>query len=112
MCKSVLTLAIAITSSLLLPAPAMAQSAIAGIVKDTAGAAVPGATVEAGSPALIEKSRTTTTDEAGQYRLVDLRPGTYRVTVSLAGFRTVVTDGLVLQSDSTAPLNVELALGA
>jgi hypothetical protein len=71
--------------TVLLPAAAYAQSAIAGIVKDTSGAILPGVTVEAASDVLIEKSRTVTTDGEGAYRIVDLRPGTYTVTFSLAG---------------------------
>ena len=67
----------------LVPGIALAQSAIAGVVKDTTGAVLPGVTVEASSPALIEKVRSATTNEAGQYRIVDLRPGTYTVTFTL-----------------------------
>src|SRR5690349_20426992 len=59
---------------------AWAQATIAGSVKDSSGAVLPGVTVEAASPALIEKVRTTTTDGAGRYRIEDLRPGTYSVT--------------------------------
>src|SRR5204862_5215815 len=62
------------------------QSAIAGVVKDSTGGVLPGVTVEASSPALIEKSRTAVTNESGQYRVVDLRPGVYTVTFTLAGF--------------------------
>ncbi len=87
------------------------QSAIAGLVRDSTGAVLPGVTVEASSPALIEKSRTALTNEAGQYRVVDLRPGTYRVTFTLPGFTTVIRDGIVLESNFIAPLNVDMALG-
>ena len=59
----------------LIPASAFAQAAIAGAVKDSSGAILPGVTVEAGSPALIEKVRTAVTDGTGQYRIEDLRPG-------------------------------------
>ena len=68
---------------------ASAQVGIAGSVKDGTGAAMPGVTVEASSPALIEKSRSVVTDTAGQYRLVDLSPGTYTVAFTLPGFKTV-----------------------
>ena len=64
-----------------LPGGAAAQSVIAGVVKDTSGAVLPGVTVEASSPALIEKVRTVTTDDAGQFRIVDLRPGAYVLTI-------------------------------
>ena len=87
------------------------QSAIAGVVRDTTGAVLPGVTVEASSPALIEKSRSAVTDEAGQYRVVDLRPGTYRVTFTLQGFTTVIRDGIVLESNFVAPVNVDMTVG-
>ena len=66
--------------------PAAAQSTIAGTVRDTSGAVLPGVTVEATSDALIEKTRTAVTDGSGQYRIVDLRPGLYTVTFTLPGF--------------------------
>src|SRR5438309_6944956 len=81
---------------------------IAGVVKDTTGAVMPGVTVEAASPALIEKVRNVVTDDQGLYRIVDLRPGTYSVTFSLAGFNTVKRDGLDLPSEFTATVNAEL----
>ena len=63
----------AILGLLLLPAAAFAQSSLAGVAKDTSGAVLPGVTVEAASPALIEKVRSVTTDATGQYKIVDLR---------------------------------------
>jgi hypothetical protein len=96
---------------LLLASAAAAQSAVAGIVRDTTGSVLPGVTVEASSPALIEKVKSTITDASGQYRVVDLRPGTYSVTFSLPGFSTVVREGVVLEANFTAPINVELRLG-
>ena len=93
------------------PALAHAQSAIAGTVKDTTGAVLPGVMVEASSPALIEKARTATSDEGGQYRIIDLRPGTYTVTFTLTGFQTVVRSGIVLETNFTAPINVEMRRG-
>ena len=71
-----------------LPAAALAQAVIAGAVKDTSGAVLPGVTVEASSPALIEKVRTAVSDGGGLYRIEDLRPGTYSVTFRLPGFAT------------------------
>ena len=73
----------------LLPSAAHAQASITGVVKDTSGAVLPGVTVEASSPALIEKVRTSVTDESGRYRIVDLRPGTYSVSFTLTGFQSV-----------------------
>ena len=81
----------------LLPAIASAQtSAIAGTVKDTSGAVLPGVTVEAASPVLIEKVRAAVTDGTGQYRIVDLRPGTYTVTFTLTGFSSVKREDIEL----------------
>src|SRR5678816_755992 len=88
-----LRLAVVACSSLLIaliPAQLHAQSAIAGTVKDTSGAVLPGVTVEVASPVLIEKSRTAVTDGSGQYRIIDLRPGLYTVTFTLGGFATVI----------------------
>src|SRR5262245_28556046 len=94
------------------PATALAQSAIAGAVKDATGAVLPGVTVEAASDVLIEKVRTVTTDEAGLYRIVDLRPGTYKVTFTLPGFNTVIREGVELPANFTSAINVELRVGA
>ena len=94
------------------PDSAFAQAAIAGVVKDASGAALPGVAVEASSSALIEKTRTVVSDAAGQYRIVDLRPGTYAVTFTLSGFKTVRREGIVLEGSFTAPVNADLELGA
>ncbi len=110
--KFLLTVFIGIIGAVLAPAAAFAQSAIAGVVKDATGAVLPGVTVEATSPALIEKTKSTTTNEAGQYRLVDLRPGTYTVTFTLTGFTTVRRADVLLESNFTAPINVEMKVGA
>ena len=95
---------------LLLPATASAQAniaaSIAGTVRDTSGAVLPGVTVEASSAALIEKVRSVITDNNGQYRIIDLRPGTYSVTFSLTGFSTVRREGIELSGSFTAPVNV------
>jgi carboxypeptidase family protein len=96
----------------LLPTTGAAQSVIAGVVKDATGAVLPGVTVEASSPALIEKVRTVITDEAGQFRIVDLRPGTYAVTFTLAGFSTVRREAIELLTNFTASINAELRVGS
>jgi hypothetical protein len=94
------------------PGAASAQSAIAGIVKDTTGSVMPGVTVEAASPALIERVRSAITDAQGQYKIVDLRPGTYSVTFSLPGFATVKRDRIELPANFTAPVSAEMRIGA
>lgn len=94
------------------PAAARAQSAIAGVVKDTSGAVLPGVTVEVASDALIEKTRSATTDGQGQYKIIDLRPGIYVVTFTLPGFSSVKRDGLELPSNFTATVNADLKVGA
>jgi hypothetical protein len=85
---------------------------IAGIVRDSSGAVLPGVTVEASSPQLIEKVRTTLTDGQGQYRIIDLRPGTYTVTFSLSGFSTVRREGVILSAGFNADINGEMRVGA
>src|SRR5262249_29239672 len=82
----------------IVPAIALAQTgaALTGIVSDSSGAVLPGVSVEAKSPALIEQTRSAVTDETGRYRIVDLRPGTYSVTFTLPGFSTVIREGVVL----------------
>jgi hypothetical protein len=95
-----------------LPDTVDAQSAIAGVVKDATGGVLPGVTVEASSPALIEQVRTVTTDEAGQYRIVDLRPGLYVVTFTLTGFNVVKREGVELPANFTATINAEMRVGA
>src|SRR5687768_6011166 len=97
---------------LLLPTAAYAQAAITGVIKDASGAVLPGVTVEATSPALIEKVRSVVSDDTGQYRIVDLRPGTYSVTFLLPGFNTVKRDGNLLSGSFVATVNADLTVGA
>jgi hypothetical protein len=93
-------------------ASAQGTSAIAGVVRDTSGAVLPGVTVEAASPALIEKTRSVVTDSEGQYKILDLPGGTYSVTFSLTGFSIVKRDGLVLTANFTANVTAEMKVGA
>ncbi|HET6958756.1 MAG TPA: carboxypeptidase regulatory-like domain-containing protein, partial [Vicinamibacterales bacterium] len=96
-----------------LPETAFAQaSGIAGVVKDTSGAVMPGVVVEASSPALIERVRSVTTDTQGQYKIVDLRPGIYTVTFTLPGFAPVKHEGIELPAAFTATVNADLRVGA
>jgi hypothetical protein len=95
----------------LIPTVASAQAVIAGTVKDTSGAVLPGVTVEATSPALIEKVRTHVTDGTGQYRIEDLRPGVYSVTFTLQGFTAFKREGIELTGQFTATINAEMRVG-
>ena len=99
---------------LLLPSAAYAQfsGAITGVAKDASGGVLPGVTVEAASPALIEKVRSVVTDDTGQYRIVDLRPGTYSVTFTLPGFSTVKREGIEITGTFVATVNGDLKVGA
>ena len=93
------------------PTLAYAQASITGTVRDPSGAVLPGVTVEAASPGLIEKVRAATTDGTGQYRIVDLRPGTYTLTFTLTGFTTLKREAIELTGSFTATVNAELKVG-
>ena len=103
-----------VAAFVLLPALAAAQgtAGISGTVRDTTGALLPGVTVEASSPALIEKSRSAVTDNSGQYRILPLVPGIYTVTFSLEGFSRVIREGIELRAETIVPVNAELRVGA
>jgi hypothetical protein len=105
--------AVVIAAGLILPAAALAQTGatIAGTVRDTSGAVLPGVSVEAASPELIEKVRAAVTDGNGQFRIIDLRPGTYSVTFTLTGFNAVRREGLELTGTFVSTVNVELRVG-
>jgi hypothetical protein len=105
------SLVVALLGFLLLPAAASAQSSIAGVVKDSSGAVLPGVQVDASSPVLIEQTRTVVTDSQGVFRIIDLRPGTYKVTFTLQGFSTFERDGVVLPAGFTATVNADMKLG-
>ena len=109
--RRVLSIILAGAALSLVPSLAAGQSAIAGIVKDSSGAVLPGVTVEAASPALIEKSRSVVTDSQGQYKVIDLRPGVYTVTFTLEGFNTVRREGLELTANFTASVNADMRIG-
>jgi hypothetical protein len=101
-----------VTGLILRPESASAQSTIAGLVTDATGGILPGVTVEAASPALIEKVRTAVTDGQGRYSIVDLRPGVYTVTFALPGFSTVRREGIEVASNVSVPINAEMRVGA
>ncbi|MEO8260120.1 MAG: TonB-dependent receptor [Acidobacteriota bacterium] len=103
---------LALVTVLFVPAMARAQGAsIAGVVKDTSGAVLPGVTVEAASPVLIEKTREAVTDGSGQYKIINLLPGTYTVTFTLTGFSTVRREAVEVTGSSTAAINADLRVG-
>src|SRR5688500_15469254 len=97
--------------ALLLPATVFAQASLTGTGRDASGAVLPGVTVEASSPALIEKVRAGVTDGSGQYRIVDLQPGTYSLTFSLPGFSSVLRENIQLTGSQTLTIPVELRVG-
>jgi hypothetical protein len=104
--------AAALAAAVLLPASAFAQASLAGVVRDTSGGVLPGVTVEAASPVLIEKVRSAVTDGNGQFQIIDLRPGSYSVTFTLPGFNAVKREGVELSGAATTTVNVELRVGA
>jgi hypothetical protein len=108
----VVKLVAALAGILLLPGVVFAQASIAGVVRDASSAVLPGVTVEAASPALIEKVRTVVTDGGGQYRITDLPPGAYVVTFSLTGFTTVKREGLNVSGSGVIPVNADMRVGA
>jgi hypothetical protein len=105
---------LAVAIGLIVPASAIAQesASIVGLVRDTSGAVMPGVTIEAASEVLIEKSRSATTDGSGRFAIIDLRPGTYVVTFTLQGFKTIRREGIVLAGAFAATVNADLEVGA
>src|SRR6266542_6281150 len=103
---------LALAVLLFMPAAASAQASLTGIVKDTSGAVLPGVTVDAASPALIEKVRSVVTNGTGQYQIVNLVPGSYSLTFTLPGFNTVKREGIELSGSFTAKIDADLRVGA
>src|SRR5262245_43783076 len=105
--------AVLVVGFLLTVAPlARAQGAFTGAVHDSSGAVLPGVTVEVSSPAIIEGTKTAITDGQGQYRIIDLRPGSYTVTFALAGFSTMRRENVLLTGGATLTINAEMSLSA
>src|SRR5204862_821220 len=94
-----------------LSSPAFAQATLTGVVKDSSGLVLPGVTVEASSPVLIEKTRSAVTDGNGRYQIIDLRPGQYTVTFTLAGFSTVKREMVPLTGSFTTSADAEMRVG-
>jgi hypothetical protein len=97
-----------VVGALILPATVFAQATITGTARDSSGAVLPGVTVEAASPVLIEKVRTGISDGAGIFQITELRPGIYSVTFTLQGFSVVRREGVELSGNAVTQLNVEL----
>jgi len=95
-----------------LPVSAFAQATLSGVVKDSSGAVLPGVTVEASSPALIEKSRSAVTDGTGQYRVTELPPGDYTVTFTLTGFSTIKRENVDVSGAGVITINADLKIGS
>ena len=110
--RVVLSMAVLCAAVFFVPRTGYAQAAIAGVVRDASGAVMPGVLVEASSPALIEKTRSVVTDSAGQYKIVDLSPGTYEVAFTLAGFKAVRRGSIILEGNFTPTVNAELQVGS
>jgi hypothetical protein len=110
--RSITVRCLVLVTLVLVPSLAAAQtSTISGTVRDASGGVLPGVTVEASSPALIEQTRSTVTSGSGTFSIVALRPGTYTVKFELPGFTTVIREGIELTSDFTATINVDLKVG-
>src|SRR5262245_35351120 len=109
--RRVLCVAVAL-AGILLPNVVHAQASIAGVIRDASAAVLPGVTVEASSPVLIEKTRTVVSDGTGQYRITDLLPGTYTVTFTLTGFSTVKRDAIEVSGSGVITVNADLRVGA
>src|SRR3954447_10281522 len=101
-----------LVSLVVIPSVTYAQASIVGTVKDASGAVLPGVTVEASSPALIEKTRSVVTGGTGQYSIENLRPGTYTVTFTLTGFATAKREGIELTGSFIASVNGDMKVGA
>ncbi|MGE3548220.1 MAG: carboxypeptidase regulatory-like domain-containing protein, partial [Kofleriaceae bacterium] len=85
---------------------------ISGVVRDTSGAVLPGVTVEATSPALLEKVRSAVSDGEGRYTIIEIPPGTYTVTFTLTGFGAFTREGIALPSGFTATVDATMRVGS
>jgi hypothetical protein len=112
MIRALIRLSFAVLAVVCVPAVVFAQASITGQVKDASGAVLPGVTIEASSPVLIEKVRSAISDSSGQYRIEDLRPGVYTVAFTLTGFATVKREGIELTGSFAATVNIDMKVGA
>ena len=109
--RTIIRTGILLLAAAIVPIAAWAQATLAGTVKDASGAVLPGVTVEASSPVLIEKTRSATADASGQYRIESLQPGTYTVTFTLSGFSTLKRDDVVLSGTGVVKIDAEMKVG-
>src|SRR5438067_9091934 len=109
--RSIVRIMAVAAAAVLLPSAVYAQVALAGTVKDASGAVLPGVTVEAASPVLIEKTRSAVSDATGQYRIESLQPGTYTVTFTLSGFSTLKREGVELSGTGVIKIDADLKVG-
>src|SRR5688572_14953654 len=109
--RGVIKVVVIVTAVVLLPSLSAAQGTLTGTVRDQSGSVLPGVTVEASSPALIEKVRAAVTDTAGQYRIPGLNPGTYSLTFRLSGFTTVTRTGIELSGTTTLTIPIDMRVG-
>src|SRR5687767_3839181 len=110
--RGVLRSAVAFLVLTFLPAVVLAQATVSGVAKDSSGAVLPGVTVEATSPVLIEKVRVATTDDSGLYRITDLPPGTYRISFALSGFSNFIREDVALTGSGVTTINADMRVGA
>jgi hypothetical protein len=96
---------------MIFPTAAFAQATLAGTVRDPSGAVLPGVTIEASSPVLIERARAATSDTAGQYRIESLQPGTYTLTFTLTGFATLKRDDVIVSGTGVVKIDAEMRIG-
>src|SRR5215472_16527706 len=109
--RTIVRTVVLLAATAILPSAAWAQVTLSGTVKDASGAVLPGVTVEASSPVLIEKARAAITDGTGQYRIESLQPGTYTVTFTLSGFSTVKREDVIVSGAGVVKIDAELKIG-
>src|SRR6476646_9881466 len=108
-----LRIAFAVVLALMVPCVAFAQggASLTGVARDESGAVLPGVSVEASSPVLIEKTRTAVTDSTGRYTIIDVRPGEYTVTFTLTGFSTVKREAVTVSGTGAIAVDATRKIG-
>ncbi len=85
---------------------------LSGTIVAEDGSAIPGVTVDVRSPAIVLEKMTTVSNEEGQFRMRNLPPGTYELTFSLEGMKTVVRKGIVIGVGNNTSISVAMEFGA